>query len=792
MKKLFLLISTFFLIQTVLFSETGQTVRGVITDAFSGQPLIGASIVVADSNPLQGTIADENGKFELNNVPLGRSTFIVSALGYHATSMSNIMVISGKETLLQIALEEKITSLKDVVVTANFSKNKPINDLALVSSRSFSVEETERFAGSLGDPARMVANYAGVVVGNDSRNDIIIRGNSPSGLLWRMEGVAISNPNHFGAHGTTGGPVTMLNSNLLANSDFMTGAFSAEYGNALSGVFDLNLRTGNTERFEGMGQVGFNGFELLLEGPIKIGNFIKNGSFIADYRFSTLQLMSLLGFDIGTGGTVPEYNDLSVMIDLPTSKIGRFKLIGLLGNSFISMGRSFDIDEAITHNQMGYATDFGAGLNIAMLTHTYMFNEHSRLKSSLSFEHATSTTLSDSINYTDKKYFNLYAANYKENKWMANTQFKRRINAKNNLTLGASASLFVSSFFDSVFVKSLDKRITLTAIDKEPSILYNAYTNWQHKFTNELSLNTGLHYQLYNLTNESAIEPRLALRWQAHQQHAFSLGYGLHSQIQARTIYFYEAYYKDTDTYARNNMTTGYTRSHHIVGGYDWTISSYWRVKTEAYYQDLFNVPVSPISGSYSALNSGSGYYIDIIDSLQNTGVGRNYGLEMTIEKFLHKGYYGLMTFSLYDSKYQGYDKIWRNTAFNSNFAVNLLGGYEWRVGTKNFLAVDVRTIWAGGMRYVPIDLAASIAAGEQRLASTDIYTQRFNDYFRCDVRISFKQNLGKVSQEWGLDLQNVSNYKNIFAQQYNKYSESIATVYQQGFMPMMMYRIHF
>lgn len=358
--------------------------------------------------------------------------------------------------------------------------------------------------------------------------------------------------------------------------------------------------------------------------------------------------------------------------------------------------------------------------------------------------------------------------------------------------MGASASLFVSSFFDSVFVNSLDKRITLTAIDKEPSILYNAYTNWQHKFTNELSLNTGLHYQLYNLTNESAIEPRLALRWQAHQQHAFSLGYGLHSQIQARTIYFYEAYYKDTDTYARNNMTTGYTRSHHIVGGYDWTISSYWRVKTEAYYQDLFNVPVSPISGSYSALNSGSGYYIANIDSLQNTGVGRNYGLEMTIEKFLHKGYYGLMTFSLYDSKYQGYDKIWRNTAFNSNFAVNLLGGYEWRVGTKNFLAVDVRTIWAGGMRYVPVDLAASIAAGEQRLASTDIYTQRFNDYFRCDVRISFKQNLGKVSQEWGLDLQNVSNYKNIFAQQYNKYSESIATVYQQGFMPMMMYRIHF
>jgi hypothetical protein len=792
MKKILFLVCTFFLIHTTLFAETGQTVRGVVTDAFSGHPLIGASIIVVDSNPLQGTITDVNGRFELTNISIGRWSFACSAIGFQSSTLSNIMVVSGKETMLQFQLEEKITALGDVVVTSHFAKNKPINELALVSSRSFSVEETERYAGSLGDPARMVANYAGVVVGNDSRNDIIIRGNSPSGLLWRMEDVAISNPNHFGAHGTTGGPVTMLNSNLLANSDFMTGAFSAEYGNALSGVFDLNLRTGNTERFEGMGQVGFNGFELLLEGPIKIGNVIKNGSFIADYRFSTLQLMSLLGFDIGTGGTVPEYNDFSVIVDLPTTKIGRFKLIGLLGNSYISMGRSFDVDEAITHNQMGYATDFGAGLNIAMLTHTYMFDESTRIKSSLSFEYAHSITQSDSINYTEKKYFNLYAANYRENKWMASTQLKHRFNAKNNLTTGVSASLFVSSFFDSAYVKEYDKRITLTAIDKEQTILYNAYTNWQHKFSNELSVNTGLHYQLFNLTNESAIEPRVALRWQAHQKHAFSIGYGLHSQIQARTIYFYEAYNNNTDSYAQNNLGTGYTRSHHVVGGYDWHISPHWRVKTEAYYQDLFNVPVSPLSGSYSALNSGSGYYIANIDSLQNTGAGQNYGVELTLEKFLNKGYYGLMTVSLYDSKYQGYDKIWRNTAFNSNFAINLLGGYEWRIGTRNFLAVDLRSIWAGGMRYVPIDLAASIVSGEQRLTSTDIYTQRFNDYFRCDVRISFKQNLGKVSQEWGLDLQNVSNYKNIFAQQYNKYSESVAMVYQQGFMPMMMYRIHF
>lgn len=770
----------------------GQTVRGTVVDEFTGSPVIGANVIIEDSNPLIGTTTDENGEFVIPNLQPGRWTFTASLVGYTSQTISNSMVISGKELSLNFKLEEKVTTLNDVVVKAVVSKTKAINESAILSTRSFSVEETERFAGSLGDPARMVANFAGVVVGNDARNDIVIRGNSPMGLLWRIEGVDVPNPNHFGAQGTTGGPVSMLNSNLLANSDFMTSAFPAEYGNALSGVFDLNLRTGNKEKFEFTGQIGFNGFEAAMEGPIKIGDFIRNGSFIVDYRYSTLDLASKLGLDVGTGTAIPEYQDFTAIIDLPTRTIGRFKILGLFGTSFIEMGRTFDIEEITSHNQIGYATDFGSALNVGLLTHTLMLRENTRLKTSVSYQNSSSTTQNDTIDYENKKFVENYAGKLNEDKVMGSIQLKHRFSTRNNLTTGISVNHFITSFNDSVWAKLWSRRIILTDVDNEPSTLYKAYTNWQHKFSDVLTLNTGLHYQFYNLNNESALEPRLGIRWQADDNQAFSLGYGLHSQIQPRNVYFYKDYNETTGEYTENNRHIQFTRSNHFVAGYDWNFTTNFRIKTEAYFQGIYNAPVSKVDNDFSMLNAGSGYYMMQPVVLENSGKGRNYGVELTIEKFLSKGYYALMTVSIYDSKYTGYDNKWRNTAFNSNFAVNLLAGYELRIGKKNFLTFDVRTVWSGGMRYIPIDLDASIAKQEQVYNNSQTYTNKYKDYFRSDFRIGFKQNLGKISQEWGIDLQNITDNKNIYSEQYNNQLKKVTTIYQQAFLPMMLYRINF
>jgi len=772
--------------------NTGQTVRGLVVDAFTGNPITGATVMVPASNPFIGTSTDGKGEFEMKNIPTGRSTFTVSIIGYNQQTISNVMVISGKETVLNFKLEEKVTHLGDVVVKAFYSKERPLNDLALISARSFSVEETERFAGSLGDPARMVSNYAGVMVGNDSRNDIIIRGNSPMGLLWRIEGVEVPNPNHFGAQGTTGGPVSMLNSNLLSNSDFMTGAFPAEYGNALSGVFDIHLRSGNKEKYEFTGQVGFNGFEAAAEGPIPLGKNAPKGSFIIDYRYSTLELVSKLGFNIGTGTAIPQYNDLSVIADIPTRKAGRFKFVGIAGNSFIQLGRTFDKAQAISSNQLGYATDFGAGLNVAILTHSFMFNEKSRLKSAISFQNSQSNTQNDSIDYTNKTYFSSYAGKLIENKLSASIELKHKYSTQDNLTTGLLVNRYMTTFNDSAYDRNFHKRIVVTQVNNEPTTLYEAFVNWQHKFSDQLTLNGGLHYQIYDLNNESALEPRLGAEWKLTSTQSISLGYGLHSQIQPRTVYFFKEYDNKTGMYSENNRDLEFTRSQHVVLGYDWHIGQDFRIKSEAYYQGIYHVPVSKVNGAYSLLNAGSGYYIAKLDSLVNSGLGKNYGLELTLEKFLSHGYYALMTVSLFDSKYQGYDKQWRNTAFNTNYAVNILGGYEFKISKKNMLTVDVRTVWSGGMRYIPIDLQASITAGEQVYDWSKAYLNKYKDYFRCDLRIGFKQNFKHVSQEWGFDLQNISNNQNIYSEQYNNQSKDISTIFQQSFLPMMLYRINF
>ncbi len=770
--------------------RSGQTVRGTVVDAFTGSPVIGATIQVVGSNPSISSFSNENGEFTMINIQPGRWTFAASTIGYNSQSYSNIMVISGKETVLNYKLEEKVTNLADVVVSNSHSKDRPLNETALISARSFSVEETERFAGSLGDPARMVSNFAGVVVSNDARNDIIIRGNSPSGLLWKIEGVDVPNPNHFGSQGSTGGPVSMLNSNLLANSDFLTGAFPAEYGNSLSGVFDLNLRSGNKEKFEFTGQVGFNGFEAAAEGPIKLGKDAPKGSFIVDYRYSTMQLVGKLGMNAGTGTAIPEYNDLSMIADFPTRKLGRFKFIGIYGNSFIRLNRSFDKSEATTHSQVGYATDFGAALSVSILTHTLMLSENTKIKTSLSYQNSSSTTLNDTIDYENQTYFTNYAGKLAEKKEIISTLLKHKFSAQNNVSAGLFMNRFSTSFKDSAYVKSLDKRILLTDVDKEPSILFEGYANWQHKFSDNLTLNTGMHYQYYDLNRESALEPRLGLQWQFAANQSLSVGYGLHSQIQPRSVSFYKEYHNGV--YSENNRDLKFTRSHQFVVGYDWHLGNEFRIKAETYYQSLYNIPVSRINNEFSMLNAGSGYYIQRLDSLENTGKGRNYGIELTAEKFLSDGWYALTTISLYDSKYQGFDHKWRNTAFNSNFAVNALAGYEWKVGKKNYLTLDLRTVWSGGMRYIPIDLPASIAAGEQVFDAAHTYSDKYKAYFRTDLRIGFKQNLGKISQEWGLDLQNVTNHENLFSEQYNNQLQEVTKIFQQAFMPMMLYRINF
>ena len=341
MKQIGLIILCLLFTVSVSANEKSQTVKGRIIDSQSHYPIVGVTVFVVGSDPVIGNISDVEGYYKLSKVPLGRITIQFSSIGFEPITLSNILVSSGKETVIDVALKEDVIIIEPVRVESEVDKSASNNEMAAVSSRGFRVEETGRYAGSLNDVSRMAMNFAGVSGANDARNDIIIRGNSPFGLLWVLEGLSIPNPNHFGSLSSTGGPVSMLNNNVLKKSDFLTGAFPAEYGNALSGVFDLKMRNGNNEKREYMLQSGLNGFEIGLEGPISTKS---KSTYLINYRYSVLGLVDKLGLDLGTGTAVPYYQDISFKFNFPSTKLGQFTLFGVGGISNIDLLTS-DKDE---------------------------------------------------------------------------------------------------------------------------------------------------------------------------------------------------------------------------------------------------------------------------------------------------------------------------------------------------------------------------------------------------------------------------------------------------------------
>nr|NQU93961.1 TonB-dependent receptor [Bacteroidota bacterium] len=602
-----------------------QTIRGRVLDKVTRSPLPGATIIIPGTDPLVGTTTDIDGYFRLDHIPVGRINLSVSYMGYESVVLNNILLTSGKELIMDIELEEKVITTEEVVITARFEKDKPLNKMATVSARSFSVEESSRFAGSLNDPSRMAANYAGVVIVDDSRNDIIIRGNSPLGLLWRLDGIDIPNPNHFGSLGTTGGPVSILNNNLLTNSDFFTGAFPAEYGNAISGVFDLQMRTGNNEKREYTGQIGFNGFEVGLEGPFSKKN---KSSYLASYRYSTLRAFHALGIDFVAGSSVPDYQDLSFKLDFPTKKWGRFSVFGIGGKSKIRLYDSEKDEDEFSWGLAGTDTDYSSEMGAVGLSNTFFFDENSRLRTNLSLQGARSLASVDSIVTLDPlAKSDYYDSDFREIIYSFSSHLAHKFSSRNNIIGGVIIERYDVRYVDSVFDESIFKiRTNANGFLN----LYQAYFQWQHKFSKELVLNSGLHWQQFSLNSSWSLEPRVGLSWELKPSHTLSFGYGLMSQTQPKMNYFTRTKLPDS-TFVETNRGMGFSRSHQVVLGYDHHLSGPVRIKVETYYQYLFNIPVKESFPEFSLINEGDYFAITLEDSLLNRGAGHNYGLELTL-----------------------------------------------------------------------------------------------------------------------------------------------------------------
>ena len=799
----------FLLLFLPLIAYGQQEFNGSVKDLDTELGLEGVNVILLDENnqyTTNGVETDAEGKFSMQNVPLGRQSFEIRYLGYKAKILPALIIQAGKVAVVEVFLEEDLEQLEEVVVQLSEAKSVTgkMNKMAVNSVQQFDVETIERFSGGRRDLARLARSYAGVLNTDDSRNDILVRGNSPSGVLWRLEGVPIPNPNHFAVAGTTGGPVSALNINLLKRSNFLRGAFPAEYGDVTSGIFDVYFRSGNFDTTEITAQIhATGGLELELEGPLKKGS---DKSYVVSYRYA---LTSLNIIPIGTNA-IPNYQDLSFKLDLGKVAGGQLSLFGIGGRSSIDfLSNETDEDDLFANpNEDLYNR---SKLAILGVNYKLYLNDRSYLRSTLAYTGSRNEVTQD--NYlrdtaTPTKYRALNLIDEKQNLLLStvlNTKVSPKLSLRSGFLFNRSSAISKVSNRDNLSPNDIQDEDQDGLPDFRTVANFNGhyrelqlYSQLKFRFSTQWNLHLGLHSRYFSLNENQSLEPRGGISWAPNAVHRLSASFGKQTQTQQLPLLFYTSYVPSTQRYIASNLGLDNSRSFHYIFAHDWNLHPNWSLKTEIYYQALDRIAVEASPSTYSALNEGANFRFTRKGNLVNNGSGTNYGIEMTLERYFNKNYYLLFSASRFESNYIASDGIVRNTAFNNRYVYNALAGKEFPFTLKNTAKftffVNTKLTGAGGGYYTPIDLAATIANnGNEVYDERRAFDARYSDYFRWDLKFGLRsQGKRKVSQEWSVDLLNLTNRENLFIRRFNEINNQINTINQLGFFLDILYKIQF
>jgi len=778
--KTFLNIALFLVLPLVApAQDITQTLRGTIYDQSTHEPLIGSTIVVQNSNPVIGTTTDEAGNFSITNLPLGRVSLEISYIGYESRVIPELMITSAKEVVLSIALKEAATELEGVEVVAGIRKEKALNAMATVSARTFSVEETQRYAGGLSDPARLASAFAGVSTGNLQDNSIVVRGNAPQGVQWRLEGVEIPSPQHFsGGNVIGGGLVTLFSNQVIGNSDFLTGAFPAEYGNALAAVFDVKMRTGNTSRYEHTAQVGVLGLDFASEGPLSRA---KGASYLFNYRYSTLGLLSDL--KINKTGQRIKYQDLSFKLNFPTEKAGTFSLWGIGGidnthKDALSAPADWKTDiDRVNNNWDTYVGTVG-------LRHQITAGERSFVESHIAFS-GTDDRISTDYLSDDASVFTPDSRLKKQNGTLTlATSLTHKLSSLATLKVGISSKQLFYKYNLSAaqdYVPSTYARIVNSAGSTN---LTEGYAQLKYQLSPSLLANVGLRTHYFGLNKELSLESRAGLAWKLSDKHSLSFGYGKHSQPEDLNVYMIEV------GGVAVNKDLKLSDAHHFVLGYDWILTDKLRFKAEAYYQYLWNIPGEE-GTSYSLINLRRALYLN--KALVNNTKGRNYGIDLTFERFLGDNYYYLITGSIFKSEYKAGDNVWRNTRYNKGFVLNALFGKEFYfANNRKVLDVNARVSVTGGERYSPILESQSVTQKRVIYDESRAFSEQFRTLTYADLTVNYRINHRKSSSVFSFQMKNVLGVPIYIDHNYNYQTGQIELSKATLVIPNISYKIEF
>lgn len=782
-RKLFILI-LLVAVSSALFAQTGKALRGIVVDNASGETLPSVTITVLNSYPPKGVISDEEGNFSIDNLPVGRYDIQASYIGYEPMTFREILISSAKEVFITIQLKENLNALQEIVIEPKVNKQEPLNNIATASARMLSVEEASRYAGGYDDPARLVTSFAGVA-GNVSSNGIAIRGNSPQFLQWRLEGVEIPNPTHFpDITGVGGGILTALSSQVLGNSDFFTGAFPAEYDNALSGVFDMQLRNGNRWDYEHTAQIGTMGIDLSSEGPLKKGG---QASYLFNYRYATMALADDLFPGLLGNASGMRYQDLSFKLNFPTKRAGTFSVWGIGVIDRFKNSEEEDVNkwETVEDNS---SAKFNQTMGAGGIGHKYFFNNSTYLKSAL----AVSYNKNDlSVDLLDKDMVPTRVNDMEGTNWNVSlsSYLNKKFSSKHTNRTGVKMTRLAYDMDYNISPSYPNAFLPMENFAKSDGSTYfaSAFTNSTIRLNNELTTNVGLNAQYFHLNKKWNAEFRFGIKWQAQPKHSFALAYGQHSRHEKLDYYFVTTPATGSELV---NKKLDFAKAHHVVLSYDWAISENTHLKIEPYFQYLYDVPVARDS-SFSIINHRDWY---LNTALVNEGKGKNYGVDVTFERYLADGYYYLFTASVFESRYTGGDGIWRNTRLNRNYLFNALGGKEWKLGRQkqNILGVNLRLSLQGGDRYSPIDEAASQAEQDAVYDTSKAYEKQLSPAFISNFTVSYKMNKKNLAHEFAIKMINATGYKEYEGHICNYRKKEVEMSRSAVVMPNISYKIEF
>ena len=784
-------------------------IRGRLIDRASKQPLSDGFVELLNFSPQRIVKIDSaTGHFEFKFVPVGRHRLLATADNYEKIYELNINVVAGSEQFLTLQLNEKIEDVKEPFTAAQigYGTTQFTAQIAIrqkdpfilmdntIGQQHFDIEQMNNLAGARNDPARMAASFSGISNADDTRNDIVVRGASPLGVQWLLEGLPIQNPNHLGLIGTTSGYFPILNINVIGEADFRLGAFSAQYANTSTGIFDIYLRNPETRRLRTTAQIGWNGAELVLQGPL----FNKRSSFIVAGRYSLLPVFNSIGiYDLNAKST-PKIYDINYNFQYVTNKGNEFNLFGFYGNSALHTKAS-DEDFLNIFNPAPRANvDWENNNTVVGLKYRHFFSKHFFWQ----------TTIGGNIAYNNQEhiyhktthpwtlpYRGLYSKIY-QSTYSISSFVNQKVNTKFSWRSGFMLQHRVNEFFE------VQDRFNVAPIVYYDYIgsnqLIHLYLHTNYRLTSNFNFQLGAAALYNNLNQQFVAEPRVNLSWDIGKKHQLDIIYTMQNQeISPRLSYLQLQSFNSTigavyDTSARNLKMMG---NHYFTIDYVYQPKSHLQFKLSPYYKFWYNVPVNAEEATgFSAFNFDSRLPYNLPKfKMESTGTAENYGIDLIAIHHLNKGFQLNYTVSFFESTYKGSDGIKRDARFDRDWLTRLAASKEWTLNkTKaNVFFLSTTFTLAGGERYTPIDIEQSGYFNEEILTN-QWFENRTDFYMRWDIKTGFRFNGKKVNHYFYIDMTNVLGRKNILTYHYDNATETVKPIYQYGRMPELFYRIQF